>query len=470
MSDAASDLVIVGGGLAGLVAGARASELGLAVTVLERGTDHNYPCNTRWSGGVIHIAYTDITSPPETLRSAIKRDTQGKADASQTDAVSANGARFIDWLRGQGSTFVRTEVDWQQLIREPMRDLRAGLDWENRGPDQLLARLTAAIERGGGEVVLGARGRSLVVEDDRCAGVEATVNGAPHTFPADAVVLADGGFQGNLERLGQHITPRPERIKQRGPATGTGDGLAMAEAVGASITSLNKFYGHLLSRDAFGNDNVWPYPEVDAMAFAGILVDSNGHRFTDEGLGGIAMANALSRSDEPLGATVIFDAAIWDGPGRSARIPANPTLVDAGGTVLTADSIEKLALLAKLPPSRLVASVASYNSALEIGALTNLHPQRTDPKHVAMPIAAPPFHAIPVCAGITYTMGGILVDGDSRILRSNATAVEGLYAAGSSTGGLEGDGDVAYIGGLAKAGIQGLIAAESIARSRGLPV
>ena len=112
MSDAASDLVIVGGGLAGLVAGARASELGLAVTVLERGTDHNYPCNTRWSGGVIHIAYTDITSPPETLRSVIKRDTQGKADASQTDAVSANGARFIDWLRGQGSTFVRTEVDW----------------------------------------------------------------------------------------------------------------------------------------------------------------------------------------------------------------------------------------------------------------------------------------------------------------------------------------------------------------------
>lgn len=470
MNDTVSDVVIIGGGLAGLVAGARASELGLAVTVLERGTDHNYPCNTRWSGGVIHIAYTDITSSPEILRSAIQRDTHGKAEASQIHAVSANGARFIDWLRGQGSTFVRTEVDWQQLILEPMRDLRAGLDWENRGPDQLLTRLTATIKRNGGEVVLGARGRSLVMKGDRCTGVEATVNGAQRTFLANAVVLADGGFQGNLERLAKHVTSRSDSIKQRGAATGIGDGLTMAEAVGASVTDLDKFYGHLLSRDAFGNDNVWPYPEVDAMACAGILVDSDGYRFTDEGLGGIAAANALSRSDDPLGAAAIFDAAIWNGPGRSARIPANPTLVDAGGTVLTADSIEELALLAELPPSGLVASVASYNRALEIRALTKLSPERTDPKHVAMPIASPPFHAIPVCAGITYTMGGIHIDGNSRVLRSNASAIEGLYAAGASTGGLEGGGNVAYIGGLAKAGIQGLIAAETIARSRGVSV
>lgn len=470
MDDAALSVVIVGGGLAGLVAGARASELGLAVTVLERGKDQNYPCNTRWSGGVIHIAYTDITSSAETLRSAIHRDTRGHVDVAQADAVSANGPRFIDWLRGQGSAFVRTEVDWQQLILEPMRELRAGLDWKNRGPDQLLKRLTATIKKNGGDVVLNARARSLVMDSNRCAGVNATVNAAPRTFRADYVVLADGGFQGNLKRLARHVTSRPESIKQRGAATGIGDGLSMAEAVGARITDLEKFYGHLLSRDAFGNDNVWPYPEVDAMACAGILVDSNGQRFTDEGRGGIAVANALARSDQPLGAAAIFDAAIWSGPGRSARIPANPTLAEAGGTVHTADSIEELALLAGLQPSDLIASVSSYNRALSAGALAKLKPARTDPKHAAMPIIEPPFHAILVCAGITYTMGGILVDGHSRVLRADETAIEGLYAAGSSTGGLEGGGDVAYIGGLAKAGVQGLIAAETIARSRGLPV
>jgi fumarate reductase flavoprotein subunit len=81
-----------------------------------------------------------------------------------------------------------------------------------------------------------------------------------------------------------------------------------------------------------------------------------------------------------------------------------------------------------------------------------------------MPIASAPFHAIPVIAGITYTMGGILIDGEARVLRTDGLVIEGLYAAGSTTGGLEGGPPVGYLGGLAKAGVQGLIAAESIAR------
>ena len=80
-----------------------------------------------------------------------------------------------------------------------------------------------------------------------------------------------------------------------------------------------------------------------------------------------------------------------------------------------------------------------------------------------MPIAKAPFLAIPVCAGITYTMGGIVVDGGSRVLKTDGAAIPGLYAAGSTTGGLEGGPTVGYLGGLAKAAIQGLVAAETIA-------
>ncbi|HEX4892208.1 MAG TPA: FAD-binding protein, partial [Hyphomicrobiaceae bacterium] len=67
--------------------------------------------------------------------------------------------------------------------------------------------------------------------------------------------------------------------------------------------------------------------------------------------------------------------------------------------------------------------------------------------------------------GITYTMGGIRVDGSSRARRAGGGIVEGLYAAGSTTGGLEGGARAAYIGGLTKAGVQGLLAAEHIAAS-----
>ncbi|MEZ5853364.1 MAG: FAD-binding protein [Hyphomicrobiaceae bacterium] len=462
-----ADVVVVGGGLAGLVAGARAAELGLKVTVLEKGTDEHYACNARWSGGVLHVGYTDIMTRAEDLEAVIDTATAGTADGAQKAAMIANGARLIDWLKGYGATFVGTKVDWQQFILEPMRAMKAGLDWQDRGPDRMMTRLAEAIRSKGGRVVLGARGQSLIMDGGRCAGVTAEVAGERQSFAARAVVIADGGFQADLKRVAQHITPHAARIKQRGAANGTGDGIAMAEAVGAATAGLDVFYGHILSRDALMNDGVWPYPELDALALAGVLVNAQGERFTDEGVGGVALTNALAKSEDPAGATIIFDAAIWEGPGRSARIPANPTLEGAGGTVLKVQTLEELAAKAKLPARRLAETIAAYNSAVASGATDRLSPRRTTARYKAMAIMTAPFLAIPVVAGITYTMGGIMVDGGSRVLNGTGRVIEGLYAAGSTTGGLEGGPGIGYLGGLAKAGIQGLVAGDSIAADLG---
>lgn len=465
MGNTTDDVVVIGGGMAGLVAGARAAELGLRVVVLERGRDEHYPCNARWSGGVLHVGYTDIVSPPEILADVIAGASEGQADRDQAETMAWNAGRLVGWLVKHGATYVGTKVGWQQFILEPMRAMRAGLDWEGRGPDLMMGRLTEVVRRGGGRIVLGARARALVMDGRRCAGVEAEVDGRREVFAARAVIIADGGFQADVQRLGRHIAAHPGKIKQRGAANGTGDGLAMAEAIGAASVGMDRFYGHILSRDALANDKVWPYPELDALALAGVVVDTAGRRFADEGVGGVAQTNAIARSDDPLGATIVFDAAIWEGPGRSARIPANPTLEAAGGTVLRAESLEGLAGLAGLPAVALTGTIAAHNGALAEGAFAALDPVRTTTRYKPMPILQPPYHAIPICAGITYTMGGLHIDGRGRVMRGDGSVIEGLYAAGSTTGGLEGGGQVAYLGGLAKAGVQGLVAAESIARA-----
>jgi fumarate reductase flavoprotein subunit len=69
---------------------------------------------------------------------------------------------------------------------------------------------------------------------------------------------------------------------------------------------------------------------------------------------------------------------------------------------------------------------------------------------------------MPICAAITNTMGGILVDGHGRVLDKNDKPIPGLYAAGSTVGGLDGGPHAGYVGGLIKAVI-GLLAAEAIA-------
>ncbi len=460
------DAVIVGGGLAGLVAAVRATELGLSVAVLEKGEGERYPCNARMSGGVFHVAFNDIKSPPATLRAAIDQATAGSAEPEPAQAVADKAGVLVDWLGKQGARFIRTNVAWQNYILAPPRPLRAGIDWVGRGPDVLLRQLVGIIETRGGKIHLGTRATSLAMLDGRCTGVTAEAAGGQSlTLCAHAVVLADGGFQSNTDMLREHVTPTPAKLKQRGGVTGTGDGLRMAQEAGAAITALDRFYGHLLCRDAMHSDKVWPYPELDGIATASILVNDQGARFLDEGRGGVWIANTLAKQFDPLCATIIFDTKIWEGPGRSARIPANPTLETAGGTIHRAPTLAELAEKVGTPAAALEASVAAYNAAVNTKSFAALSPVRSPERFPPWAIETAPFFAIPVCAGITYTMGGIRIDADARVLRGDGSVIDGLYAAGTTTGGLEGGEPAAYLGGLTKAGVQGLCAAEHIART-----
>jgi fumarate reductase flavoprotein subunit len=379
--------------------------------------------------------------------------------------VAQDGRVLVDWLVKQGARFIRGGPAWQNWMLAPPRPLTAGLEWAGRGPDVLLRRLGEKLASAGGRLRLGTRATALRMAAGRCVGVDAVQDGAAISF-GGAVLLADGGFQGDLALLGAHIAGAPDQIKQRGAQTGLGSGLRMATAVGAGLTRLDRFYGHLLSRDAMHNDRVWPYPEVDAIAAAGILVDGAGQRFADEGLGGIYLANVVARRAKPLETAIVLDAKIWEGPGKSARIPANPQMVRAGGTIHEGRDVASVAAAAGLPVAALTATVAAYNRALREGDLARLEPARSSAKYAAMPIETPPFYVIPVCAGITYTMGGLRIDADARVLTEDGAVIGGLYAAGSTTGGLEG-GDVAgYVGGLVKAGVFGLRAAQHAAGRR----
>ena len=191
------------------------------------------------------------------------------------------------------------------------------------------------------------------------------------------------------------------------------------------------------------------------------MVDGSGRRFADEGLGGIWLTNVIARMADPLSTTIIVDHPIWEGPARNHVQPPNPLIEEAGGTVHSAGTLAELARLAGLPTKTLEETVAQYNAALESGALHGLTPPRSD-RNKPWPIKTPPFYALPICVAITNCMGGLVVDGDGRVLDKSDRPVPGLYAAGSTVGGLDGGPHAGYVGGLIKATL-GLLAAEAIA-------
>jgi fumarate reductase flavoprotein subunit len=239
----------------------------------------------------------------------------------------------------------------------------------------------------------------------------------------------------------------------------------MAEAVGAMLVGMEAFYGHVLSRGVFSNADLWPYPIMDRVVAAGIAVESNAVRFVDEGRGGVYQTNHIARLPDPLSAVAIFDEAIWQSAGRAFIFPPNPYLEQRGGVLFKASDLASLARMARLPVDALQQTVATYNQAVRSGVTSRLLPQRSTELFTPMLIATPPFYAIPLCAGITYTMGGISIDERARVLDRHNMPIPGLFAAGCTTGGLEGGSHIGYVGGLAKSACMALLASETIAKS-----
>jgi fumarate reductase flavoprotein subunit len=452
------DVIVIGAGIAGLVTANRAAQLGKRVVVIEKSTEDKYICNSRYAYGTIHINYSDLTQDEDVLVGRIEAATEGTARKDLARAVAKDGRRLVQWLKSETVNVVRLD-GYQTAVLAPAWRKGFGLTWKDYGSDLALQVLGANFEKRQGRILRGTRARGLKLGP---SGIEVDTEGSGKLVAA-AVVIADGGFQANPEMVRAFgISPAPEKLLPRNGGTAVGDGIKLAQSVGGAISlGMNNIYGHIHSRDAMKTDRLWPRPYLDEVAASGIVVDTSGRRVADEGLGGIWLTNAIARLPDPLSTMLVFDQPVWDGPGRGHVQPPNPLIQEAGGTLHRADTLAALAALAGVPAKALEETVAAYNAALDAGTLDKLSPPRST-KNKPWPIKTPPYYALPICVAITNCMGGIVVDGDGRVLDKADKPIPGLYAAGSTVGGLDGGPHAGYVGGLVKATI-GLRAAETIA-------
>jgi len=135
---------------------------------------------------------------------------------------------------------------------------------------------------------------------------------------------------------------------------------------------------------------------------------------------------------------------------------------------LKADTLAELGTLAGINTAGLSRTVDEFNGLVRAGSAPALEPARSTVTYPAHIVEKPPYYAIPLCAGITVTSGGLAVDGDARVLNAGDNPIPGLYAAGSVVGGLEGGPNAGYVGGLIKAFCIGRIAGRTIAAEIGV--
>jgi succinate dehydrogenase/fumarate reductase flavoprotein subunit len=136
--------------------------------------------------------------------------------------------------------------------------------------------------------------------------------------------------------------------------------------------------------------------------------------------------------------------------------------MDNDGEIFMAPTIEALAQTLDIDKNSLAATVHEYNRAVEAKNGQSLKVARTGkPKALRAP-----FYGLRVVSGITFTMGGILINGRGEVLNESEKAIPGLYAAGDAIGGLMGGYRGGYTGGLMQAVVTGLLAGENAAKPR----
>lgn len=454
------DVVVIGAGMSGLVASVSASMCEADVVVLEK---------ARRAGGSMYLSAGALWTL-DSYEEARRAIPHGNANLQRLVVESL--ADDVAWLVGLGIEVAegRLDLSGQEHSIEPAEFTR---------------HMTDLIEANGGEVRYETSFSELVTDDDgSIAGVRAIRrDGELVHVSASSVILATGGFQGNEELVERFITDHPENLRLRSNPWSTGDGLLAALAVGAKSTvGLGNFYGHnVLAPPA----EFSPLEFRDATQYYGnvaIALDVDGRRFTDESKSDREEILAQDTAKVAGGrAFLVVDAELREEPLREGKTVG--TVIDQafeyGGRVARCETLETLGSTLRdwgVDGDRAVREITAFNGAIRRGSADRLDPKRSRERRT---IDTPPFYVMAVQPGITFTMGGLSVDDDMRVLRrysSSSLLDEGyvpegpeslffssfdsLFAAGVDVGNVS---HRHYMGGLSQALVTGRIAGRNAA-------
>lgn len=152
-----------------------------------------------------------MTGDPAWTRSNLMRVTRNTADSALANALTQNARRTLAWLSAQGVRLIKAGPDGlrrNSLAPPGMR--RTGLNWRGRSGDVLLRTLGQRLLEKGGQLIRGAQAECLHMEAGRCVGAEWSNTAFERSVVrAKYVVIADGGFQANLDLLRRFVSAAP---------------------------------------------------------------------------------------------------------------------------------------------------------------------------------------------------------------------------------------------------------------------
>jgi tricarballylate dehydrogenase len=454
------DVVVVGGGNAGLTAAIEAHNQGRKVLVIEKAPRKSRGGNSRFSGGLFRIAYPGGTKDFEPLLKGsqlpqgeleiepyhkddfynkVMNLSEGLADKRATEIFVEKSWETAVWMKQQGVTW---DLFWDLVVKKDDRlffpNTNNVLQALGRG-EGLVEMLYGIVEKRDIRVLYETAATSLVLGENGavCALMAKDVNGFIR-IRTKTLILACGGFQASPEWRRRCLGQNWDLVKLRGTRYDTGDGLRMALDIGAqTVGHWGGCHASIVSEDS---------PMIEAASagserygyYLGIMVNRDGERFVDEGIDFYPYTYArFGKEIVKQPGSVAFQ--IYD----SKIIPRLRPMYH-NNIFVQSNSIEELAEDADINVETFLRTIRNFNEAI-INDETPFVPYRLDGRRTkglnpdktnwAQKIDTPPYRAYAVVCGLTMTYGGLKTNERAQVIDTSDRPIQGLYAVGEITGG-----------------------------------
>lgn len=413
------DVVIVGAGGAGMSAAITAKQQGKTVLLLEK-MPYVGGNTTKATGGMnaAETHYQAEQGIEDSVEQFVEDTMKGGHNINNPDLVrtlAEKSADAINWLDEIGAPLPKVSFSGGATNAR----IHAPADGSGVG-GYLVNCFSETMEKLGIEVLLETKANEIIMVDGAAAGVKAESPDKELTINAKAVILTTGGFGANEE---MYCTYRPDlrgTVTTNAPGA-TGDGIVMAQAVGADLVDIDQIQLHPTVEQATSM-----LITEGVRGDGAILVNQSGVRFVNE-LQTRDVVSAAELEQEGQYAYVIFDQNLREGLKATEKYIKN-------GIVTEGETIEALAEKLGIDPAVLAKTLADWNDAVAAGEDKEFG-RTTGMEH---DLSKAPYYAIKVAPGIHHTMGGVKINTNTQVIDTNGNVIPGLFAAGEVTGGVHG--------------------------------
>ncbi len=422
-------IVVVGAGGAGLVASISAKLSGAEdVVLLEQ---------MPFVGGNTLISGSEYAAPGNWLQA--KENIEDSADKLYEDmlkqggepelirVLADNALKDAEWLRDEAG------VEWMdELMFFGGHSVKRSLIPRGATGTEIITKLKAHADKLGVDIRLNTRATELITDENgTVTGLKAENDKQNITFNAKAVILTTGGFGDNIEMRKANDPNVDEKVLSTNAAGINGDGIIMAQKVGAGTTGMEYIQLYPICNPVTG---ALLYVDDTRLMGKTIIVNEEGDRFVEELGTRYEMSMAIKKQTGSVAYELMTKKAAEESGVMENHMPEVKDLL-ATGLMAECDTIQECAEKMGVNADELLKTVEKWNGFVENGKDEDFNKRGT---LYAIDEEGPSW-LVKVAPAVHHTMGGITIDTNTHVLREDGSVITGLYAAGETTGGIHGN-------------------------------